>query len=85
MANSRKWGPTWLFLIVFRSKPALPFSLALAAPPTDDGAMPRTARAAVGSCYHVLNRGNRRGKVFHGQDDYAPFVRLLRQGNRRNS
>src|ERR1700736_2805713 len=40
--------------------------------------MPRTARAARGGyCYHVLNRGNRRAQVFHG--DYAAFARLLRQ------
>ncbi len=46
--------------------------------------MPRTARAAVGgSCYHVLDRGNRRGQVFHGPDDYAAFVRLLRQATAR--
>jgi hypothetical protein len=75
-----------LFLIVFCSKPALPLSLALAAAPADHGAIPRTARAAVGgSCYHVLNRGNRQGEVFHGPDDYAAFVRLLRQGNLREA
>jgi putative transposase len=28
-------------------------------------------------CYHVLNRGNARGEVFHKQDDYAAFLRLL--------
>jgi putative transposase len=46
--------------------------------------MPRSARAAVGGyCYHVLNRCNRRGEVFHGPDDYAAFVRLLRQATAR--
>jgi putative transposase len=43
--------------------------------------MPRTARAAVGGyCYHVINRGNERAQVFHEDDDYHAFVRLLRQG-----
>ncbi len=71
-------------LIDLRSKPALPLSLALAAAPTDNSAMPRTARAAVGGdCYHVLNRGNRRGEVFHGPDDYAAFVRLAEQATAR--
>jgi putative transposase len=42
--------------------------------------MPRTARAAVGGyCYHVLNRGNERARVFHDDDDYHAFVALLRQ------
>ena len=46
--------------------------------------MPRTARAAVGGmCYHVLNRGNARGQVFHKQDDYAAFIRLLPLGVER--
>jgi putative transposase len=30
-----------------------------------------------GMCYHVLNRGNARAEVFHQQEDYAAFVRLL--------
>jgi hypothetical protein len=42
--------------------------------------MPRTARAAVGGyCYHVINRGNERGEVFHDEADYHAFVRLLCQ------
>jgi len=33
--------------------------------------MPRTARTAVGGiCYHVVNRGNARGEVFHKPEDY---------------
>jgi putative transposase len=28
-------------------------------------------------CYHVVNRGNACGEVFHKDDDYAAFVRLL--------
>jgi REP-associated tyrosine transposase len=40
--------------------------------------MPRTARASVGGvCYHVLNRGNGRGEVFHKDGDYAAFLRLI--------
>ena len=42
--------------------------------------MPRTARAAVGGlCYHVINRGNARGEVFHKPEDYASFCRLLQE------
>jgi putative transposase len=42
--------------------------------------MPRTARATVGGyCYHVLNRGNARGQVFHHEGDYVHFVDLMRQ------
>jgi putative transposase len=40
--------------------------------------MPRTARASVGGiCYHVINRGNGRAEVFHDNDDYDAFVRLM--------
>ncbi len=40
--------------------------------------MPRTARASVGDvCYHVLNRGNGRQRVFHRDADYAAFLDLL--------
>lgn len=46
--------------------------------------MPRTARASVGGmCYHVLNRGNGRAKVFHKDADYASFVDLLAEANER--
>ena len=42
--------------------------------------MPRSARAAVeGLCYHVINRGNSRGEVFHKPEDYASFCRLLQE------
>jgi putative transposase len=47
--------------------------------------MPRTARASAGNyCYHVLNRGNGRQKVFHKPDDYAAFLRLLIDANCRD-
>jgi putative transposase len=40
--------------------------------------MPRSARASQGGyCYHVLNRGNARARVFHKDGDYQAFVRLL--------
>ena len=40
--------------------------------------MPRTARASVGGvCYHVINRGNRRAEVFHKDEDYGAFVKLI--------
>ena len=46
--------------------------------------MPRTARASVGGiCYHVINRGNARDKVFHDAEDYAAFVRLLGEAAQR--
>jgi putative transposase len=34
-------------------------------------------------CYHVLNRGNGRSEVFHKDDDYAAFLKLLSQASRR--
>ncbi len=46
--------------------------------------MPRTARASVGGmAYHVLNRGNGRSEVFHKQDDYASFLKLLCEASER--
>jgi putative transposase len=46
--------------------------------------MPRTARASVGDvCYHVINRGNARGDVFHKHEDFAAFVTLLEQACER--
>src|SRR5471030_829746 len=44
--------------------------------------MPRSARASVGGyCYHVLNRGNARAEVFHKDNDYHAFVKLIRQAS----
>jgi putative transposase len=34
-------------------------------------------------CYHVLNRGNARGTVFHKDADYLAFVELMAQANER--
>src|SRR5579864_3129721 len=46
--------------------------------------MPRTARASVGDvCYHVLNRGNGRSRVFRKDGDYRAFVRLLQAAGER--
>jgi putative transposase len=46
--------------------------------------MPRTARAAAGGiCYHVFNRGNARAEVFHKPEDYAAFLRLLKEAGER--
>ena len=40
--------------------------------------MPRTARAIVADyCYHVLNRGNNRMRLFHDRADYIAFLWLL--------
>lgn len=46
--------------------------------------MPRTARATVGGvCYHVMNRGNRRARVYHEPEEYEAFVWLIRQACER--
>jgi putative transposase len=46
--------------------------------------MPRRARALVaGACYHLINRGNNRATVFHGDEDYAAFVDLLNAAQER--
>ncbi len=46
--------------------------------------MPRTARASVGGyCYHVLNRGNARARVFHDESDYKQFVEQLHEAASR--
>lgn len=46
--------------------------------------MPRTARASVGGvCYHVINLGNGRSRVFHEPGDYDAFVALIAEAARR--
>ena len=48
------------------------------------GDLPRTARAIeAGLIYHVLNRGNGRMRLFHKDDDYAAFERVLAEGLER--
>lgn len=46
--------------------------------------MPRTRRASVGNMsYHVINRGNGRTTVFHDDDDFSAFVRLIGEASER--
>jgi putative transposase len=46
--------------------------------------MPRTARAIeAGLIYHVLNRGNARMRLFHKDEDYQAFERVLAEGLER--
>jgi putative transposase len=46
--------------------------------------MPRTARAIVaGYCYHVINRGNRKSRVFHERADYEQFLALIALAQQR--
>ena len=46
--------------------------------------MPRTARSCSGGyTYHVLNRGNAAGAVFHGADDYDAFLDLMAESSVR--
>ena len=43
--------------------------------------MPRPPRAdEAGGLYHVLNRGNGREEIFHKNEDYAAFERILAEG-----
>lgn len=43
--------------------------------------MPRIARLSVGNMlYHVINRSNGRAKIFHTNDDYKHFEKLLQDG-----
>ena len=43
--------------------------------------MPRQKRVdAAGSIYHALNRGNRRQTIFHKDEDYEAFLRVLEEG-----
>lgn len=43
--------------------------------------MPRPPRAdEAGALYHALNRGNARATIFHKDDDYAAFERILAEG-----
>jgi putative transposase len=46
--------------------------------------MPRTARSISPEyCYHVLNRGNKRARIFHEHADYAQFQALIARGQDR--
>jgi putative transposase len=47
--------------------------------------MPRVARGlADGHIYHIINRGNGRQQVFHGEGDYLSFVELMEQAGERH-
>ena len=46
--------------------------------------MPRPRRVTpAGYCYHVLNRGNARQRVFHKEADYQAFLRLFNEAQDR--
>jgi hypothetical protein len=46
--------------------------------------MPRQKRLDVaGGIYHALNRGNAREDIFHKEEDYAEFERVLGEGLQR--
>jgi putative transposase len=46
--------------------------------------MPRTARAiAANYCYHVINRANKRARVFHCDADYSQFLALIARAQSR--
>ena len=43
--------------------------------------MPRQKRAdEAGVIYHALNRGNARQQIFHKQEDYEAFLRVVAEG-----
>jgi putative transposase len=47
-------------------------------------AMPRTARFIVANyCYHVLNRSNKKARIFHDQADYEQFLALIHCAQQR--
>ena len=47
-------------------------------------AMGRSKRVAAGGIvYHVLNRANRRARMFHKPADYDAFLRIVNQGLER--
>jgi REP element-mobilizing transposase RayT len=37
----------------------------------------------LADCYHMINRGHERARVFHDENDYHAFVRLRRQATAR--
>jgi putative transposase len=46
--------------------------------------MPRAPRLIrAGECYHVINRGNQKARVFHEAADYAAFLRYVREAQQR--
>jgi putative transposase len=46
--------------------------------------MPRTARFIVaGACYHLLNRANKKARIFHDAADYDQFQALIHRAQER--
>ena len=46
--------------------------------------MPRTARAIIADCcYHVLNRSNKKARIFHAAADYQQFLGLIHMAQQR--
>src|SRR5690348_16067233 len=46
--------------------------------------MPRTARFIVANlCYHVLNRANKKARVFHSSGDYEQFLAAIHLAQQR--
>ena len=46
--------------------------------------MPRTARyIAANYCYHVLNRSNKKARIFHAAADYEQFLALIHLAQER--
>jgi putative transposase len=46
--------------------------------------MPRAPRSIVANqCYHVLNRGNQKARLFHDRQDYAAFFAYMREAQER--
>ncbi|HEU4589595.1 MAG TPA: transposase [Steroidobacteraceae bacterium] len=46
--------------------------------------MPRTARFIVANyCYHVLNRANKKARIFHSPADYEQFLALVHLAQQR--
>jgi putative transposase len=37
----------------------------------------------AGCCYHVINRGNKKARVFHDDEDYAQFLAALHRAQER--
>lgn len=46
--------------------------------------MPRALRMiAANECYHVINRGNQKARVFHSSADFAAFLEYMREAQDR--
>ena len=46
--------------------------------------MPRAPRTIVANqCYHVINRGNQKARVFHSESDYSAFLGIMNEAQSR--